>query len=155
MRLSDIKDDCAIEVIVNILDPIANIADDDEIAAIFRQEILSDGMTAGEFPMNRTIRSAPIILEKHRADIIAILAEIDGVSSEKYINARDPVNLMEDCSTLLADESFISLFTSAQSGTRSGSARANTGDHTQSGLSFGTRFPGQLSRQKMPHTGYM
>ena len=51
MRLSDIKGDRTLEVIAEIIDPIANIAEDEEASAMFKREKLPDGMTAKKFLM--------------------------------------------------------------------------------------------------------
>ena len=123
MRLSDIKGDRTLEVIAEIIDPIANIAEDAEASAMFRREKLPDGMTAKEFLMKRVRKSLPVLLKGHKADIIAILSAIEGVSAEEYAGALNLVKLVKDCTDLLTDEAFMELFISAQSETKSGSAQ--------------------------------
>ena len=46
MKLSDIKGDRTLEVIADLVDPIANIAEDEDTFALFRREKLPAGMTA-------------------------------------------------------------------------------------------------------------
>lgn len=46
MKLSDIKGDRTLEVIAEIIDPIANIVEDDTASAMFRREKLPEGVTA-------------------------------------------------------------------------------------------------------------
>ena len=87
MRLSDIKGDRTLEVIAEIIDPIANIEEDEEASAMFKREKLPDGMTAKKFLMNRVRKSLPVLLKCHKADIIAILSSIEGVSTEEYAGA--------------------------------------------------------------------
>ena len=123
MRLSDIKGDRTLEVIAEIIDPIANIAEDEEASAMFRREKLPEGMTAKKFLMNRVRKSLPVLLKVHKADIIAILSAIEGVSAEEYNGSLNLVKLVKDCTDLLTDEAFTQLFISAQSETKSGSAR--------------------------------
>lgn len=123
MRLSDIKGDRTLEVIAEIIDPIANIAEDEESSAMFKREKLPDGMTAKKFLMKRVRKSLPVLLKGHKADIIAILSAIEGVSAEEYAGALNLVKLVKDCTDLLTDESFMQLFISAQSENNSGSAR--------------------------------
>ena len=120
MRLSDIKGDRTLEVIAEIIDPIANIAEDEEASAMFKREKLPDGMTAKKFLMKRVRKSLPVLLKGHKADIIAILSAIEGVSAEEYAGA---LNLVKDCTDLLTDEAFMELFISAQSENNSGSAQ--------------------------------
>ena len=73
MRLSDIKGDRTLEVIADIIDPIANIAEDEEASAMFKREKLPDGITANKFLMKRVRKSLPVLLKGHKADIILIL----------------------------------------------------------------------------------
>ena len=123
MRLSDIKGDRTLEVIAEIIDPIANIAEDEEASTMFKREKLPDGMTAKKFLMKRARKSLPALLKGHKADIIAILSAIEGVSQEEYAGALNLVKLVKDCTDLLTDEAFMELFISAQSENKSGSAQ--------------------------------
>ena len=123
MRLSDIKGDRTLEVIAEIIDPIANIAEDEEASSMFRREKLPDGMTAKKFLLKRVRKSLPVLLKVHKADIIAILSAIEGVSAEEYNGSLNLVKLVKDCTDLMTDEAFMELFISAQSENNSGSAR--------------------------------
>ena len=125
MRLSDIKGDRTLEVIAEIIDPIANIAEDEEASSMFKREKLPEGMTAKKFLLKRVRKSLPVLLKGHKADIIAILSAIEGVSAEEYSGALNLVKLVKDCTDLLTDEAFMELFISAQSETNSGSAQEN------------------------------
>lgn len=126
MRLSDIKGDRTLEVIAEIIDPIANIAEDDTASAMFRREKLPDGMTVKKFLLQRARKSLPVLLKDHKADIIAILSSIEGVPPEEYAGVLNLVKLLKDCSDLLTDEAFETLFISAQSEKTSGSAPEST-----------------------------
>lgn len=131
MRLSDIKGDRTLEVIADIIDPIANIAEDKEASAMFKREKLPDGMTEKKFLMNRARKSLPVLLKGHKADIIAILSSIEGVSADEYSGSLNLVKLIKDCNDLLTDEVFMELFISAQSETSSGSAQESIEGHEQ------------------------
>lgn len=126
MRLSDIKEDRTLEVIAEVIDPICNIAEDDEASAMFRREKLPEGMEPKKFLLARARKSLPVLLKKHKGDIIAILAAIEGVPPEEYKRALGMVKLLNDIVDLLADEAFTELFISAQGGNSSGSAQENT-----------------------------
>lgn len=126
MRLSDIKGERTLEVIADIIDPIANIAEDEGASALFKREKLPDGMTAKKFLLQRARKSAPALLKGHKEDIIAILAAIEGTSPDEYAGALNLVKLIKDTVDLLTDEAFGVLFISAQSGTSSGSAQEST-----------------------------
>lgn len=123
MRLSDIKGDRTLEVIAEIIDPIVNIAEDEAASAMFKREKLPEGMTANKFLMKRARKSLPVLLKGHKADIIAILSAIEGISAEEYSGTLNLVKLTKDCIDLLTDEVFMQLFISAQSENNSGSAQ--------------------------------
>lgn len=128
MKLSDIQGDRIFDVIADIIDPIANIAEDKKASAMFRREKLPEGMTAKRFMMQRARKALPVLLKDHKGDIIAILAAIEGVSADAYKDALNLVKLSQDTVELLTDDAFIELFLSAQSENSSGSAQENTGE---------------------------
>lgn len=131
MRLSDIKGDRTLDVIAEIIDPVSNIAEDEEASAMFKREKLPEGMTAKKFLMNRVRNSLPVLLKDHKADIIAILSAIEGASAEEYNGSLNLVKLVKDCTDLLTDEAFMQLFISAQSENNSGSAQESIEAHKQ------------------------
>nr|DAN07693.1 MAG TPA: hypothetical protein [Caudoviricetes sp.] len=126
MKLSDIQGERVFDVIADIIDPIANIAEDDAASALFKREKLPEGMTAKAFLIKRARKSLPALFKGHKGDIIAILSAIGGVSEEQYKSELNPIKLMQDATELLSDEAFGVLFISAQSGKSSGSAQENT-----------------------------
>lgn len=126
MRLSDIQGERVFDVIADIIDPVANIAQDNAASALFRRERLPEGMTVKNFLVWRARKSLPVLFKEHKGDIIAILAAIEGVSEEQYKSELTIVKLMQDATELLSDEAFGALFLSAQSGNSSGSAQENT-----------------------------
>lgn len=126
MKLSDIHGERVFDVIADIIDPIANIAEDEKASAMFRREKIPEGMTAKKFATQRVRKALPALLKGHKGDIIAILAAIEGVSAESYKGALNLVKLMRDATELLTDEAFSALFLSAQSENSSGSAQENT-----------------------------
>lgn len=126
MRLSDIHGERVFDVIADVIDPIANIAQDEKASATFRREPLPEGMTAKQFATQRARKSLPELLKGHKGDIIAILAAIEGVSADDYKGALNLVKLTRDAVELLTDEAFVTLFISAQSEKSSGSAPENT-----------------------------
>ena len=115
-------------MIADIIDPIANIAEDEEASALFKREKLPEGMTAKKFLLQRARKAAPALLRGHKGDIITILSAIEGTTPESYAGALNLVKLIKDTVDLLTDEAFGALFISAQSGGDSGSARESTED---------------------------
>lgn len=128
MRLSDVKGERTLEVIAEIIEPIANIAADEEAAAFFARKKLPEGMTPRRFLLERAKKSVPSLLKDHKGDVISILSSIEGTSKEEYTEALNLVKLTKDCIELLTDEAFSALFISAQTEASSGSAPESTED---------------------------
>lgn len=128
MKLSDIQGERTIDVIADVIDPICNIAEDKEAAALFRKEKAPEGMEAREFLIKRIRKSAPKLLKRHKKDVVSILSTIKDVSPEEYEKSMNLVSLTKDFIELVTDKAFIELFISAQSGTSSGSAQESTED---------------------------
>lgn len=126
MKLSDIKGERTLDVIADIIDPIANIAEDEVASNLFRKEKLPDGMTKKAFLLQRARKAVPALLKGHKGDVIAILSAIEGTTSEEYTASLNLVKLTKDAIDLITDEAFMTLFISAQSGTSSGSAPEST-----------------------------
>lgn len=127
MRLSDIKGERVFDVIADIIDPISNIAEDAEAAELFKRAALPEGVTRRQFIMQRVRRAIPRLLKGHKADIIAILSAIEGVSPDEYSGTLNLVKLIKDGTELLTDEIFTQLFISAQpTGASSGAAQETT-----------------------------
>lgn len=129
MRLSDVKGDRTIDVIADVIDPIASIAGDEDAKELFSKKPLPEGLTPKQFLLKRVKAHLPGILKTHKEDFIAILAAIEGVSPDEYADGLNLVKLIRDCTALLTDEVFISFFTSPQSEaakTASGSAVEDT-----------------------------
>ena len=76
MKLSDIKGDRVLDVIADIIDPIANMVQDKDVAAMFERKAVPEGMEAREFFAERMRKGMPVLLKGHKADIIAIMAAI-------------------------------------------------------------------------------
>jgi hypothetical protein len=132
MRLSDIKGERTMEVLAAVIDPLANIAASQEAKDFLRREKLPEGTSAKEFVMGRVRTALPILLNKHKKDILAIMAAIEGVSYEEYAGQLDMIKLLNDAVELLNDEAFLKLFFSAQNtGTPCGSAPVSTEDTVQ------------------------
>lgn len=126
MRLSDIKGDRVFDVIADLIEPVANIAQDPEIT-LFRREAIPNGMTARDFAVKKILRNAPLLLRRHKTDISTILASIKGVSAEEYLASLNMAQLSVDLIDLLNDAEFANFFTSAaRTLTPFGDASGNT-----------------------------
>lgn len=128
MKLSDIKGERTFDVIADVIEPIANIAEDEVATEFLRRKVVPDGKTPREFAIERAKKSVPVLLKTHKKDLISILATIKGVPAEEYEKSITIGGILHDFVELISDDSFISLFMSAQSEGSSGSARENTTD---------------------------
>lgn len=107
MKLSDVKGDRVLDVIADLIDPIANIAQDKDVAEMFKRKAVPEGMEAREFFAARMRKGVPALLKGHKQDVIAILATIEGVTPEEYTDMLDLAKLFTDTMELLTDEAFI------------------------------------------------
>lgn len=119
MRLSDVKGERTLDVIAEIIEPIANIAEDEVATEIFSRKRLPDGMTAKQFMLRRIKKSVPALIRNHKDDIVTILCTIEGSTSEEYKETLNLAKLSKDFVDLLTDEEFMALFTSAQTDSES------------------------------------
>ena len=110
MKLGDLKGERAIEVMGDLIAPIANIAVDPKNKEFFRMEKQDgeDDRTAAARAMKEKI---PGLLKEHKADILAILCIIDGKNPED-LSLLDIINGIVELSQ---DKDFINLFLSVAS----------------------------------------
>lgn len=116
MKLSDIKGDRVFDVIADIIDPIANMVQDKDVAAMFKREAVPDGMEARDFFAKRMCKGLPVLLKGHKADIIAVMAVIEGVTPEQYTASLDFAKLFTDVMELVTDDAFIDFLSSSETG---------------------------------------
>lgn len=116
MKLSDIKGYRVLDVIADIIDPIANIAQDKDVAAMFKREAVPDGMEPREFFAARMRAGMPALLKGHKSDIITILAMIEGVAPEQYAASLNLAKLFTDVMELLTDDAFVNFLSSSETG---------------------------------------
>lgn len=128
MKLSDIKGDRVLDTIADIIDPIANMVQDKDVAAMFKREAVPDGMEARDFFAKRMCKGLPVLLKSHKADIIAVMAAIEGVTPEQYAVSLDFPKLFTDVMELVTDDAFLDFLSSSETGKGAdapGSASAN------------------------------
>lgn len=130
MKLSDIKGDRVLDVIADIIDPIANMVQDKDVAAMFKREAVPEGMDARDFFAKRMRKGLPVLLKGHKADIIAVMAAIEGVTPEQYAESLDFPKLFTDVMELATDDAFLDFLSSPETGKGAdapGSASASSG----------------------------
>lgn len=114
MKLSDIKGDRVLDVIADIIDPIANIVQDKDVAAMFERKAVPEGMDARDFFAKRMCKGLPVLLKGHKADIIAVMAAIEGVTPEQYAESLDFPKLFTDVMELVTDNALLDFLSSSE-----------------------------------------
>lgn len=105
MKLSDIKGERVIDVIADIIEPVYNIAADEEAAKLL------EGIT-GEHAEQALLKAAPKLLKAHKADVIAILAAIEGVSAEEYAGKMTMGGLLASLVEAVTDPELLAFLSS-------------------------------------------
>lgn len=116
MKLSDIKGDRVLDVIADIIDPIANMVHDKDVAAMFERKAVPEGMKARDFFEERMRKGMSVLLKGHKADIIAVMAAIEGVTPEQYAESLDFPKLLTDVMELITDNAFLDFLSSPETG---------------------------------------
>ena len=124
--MSDVKGERTFEVIGLLVDPIANIVEDNEVTKAFRADSLPDGMTEGQYFVKRLRRVMPLILKRHRGDIVAILAAVKGVEPSEYEAEITMAELVNDVYELVTDEALLSFLSLDATAGGSGISSENT-----------------------------
>lgn len=114
MKLSDVKGERTLEVIADIIDPIANIAESEAAKKLFKKQTVPHGQNAKEFALKRIRETVPELLKTNKADILHILAAISGKPYEQYVEEVNILTLAKDLLELLGDNAFMELFMQAQ-----------------------------------------
>lgn len=94
-KLSEIKGEEALDVLAEILVPIVNIWEDEEVKEGFEKNVAT---------------SVSIAIKNHRKEIIEIFAAIDGITYEEEIESIDLVSLPTSIIELLNEPAIQSLF---------------------------------------------
>ena len=126
MRLSDVKGKRTLEVIADLVAPVASIAQDEDATELFRRRELPKGMTAEQFVIERMKKAVPALLKGHQDEIIQILASIQGVTPEEFESGMNLMSITKDVFELITDSEFISFLSSFMSQEESGSISENT-----------------------------
>ena len=111
MKLSDIKGDRVLDVIADIIDPIANMVQDKDVAAMFKREAVPDGMEPRDFFAKRMCKGLPVLLKSHKTDITA-----EGVTPEQYAASLDFPKLFTDVMELVTDDALLDFLSSSETG---------------------------------------
>lgn len=114
MRLSDIKGERVLDVVADLIEPLCNIAETEEVKKLFTRDVVQDEKAAQELVLKKLRSYAPALIRSCKKDIIAVLAILDDKNPVEYENELTAFTLMRDLTTFLNDPVLMSLFLSAQ-----------------------------------------
>ena len=110
MKLSELKGERAVEVLADLIAPIANIVDDQKNLQLFRFE-KREGETDREAGLRDFKEKIPNLLKTHKQDVLAILCAVNGANPEDM----SLTDIVEGVVELANDKDFQSLFLSSVS----------------------------------------
>ena len=125
-KLSEIKGEDALDVLADVLEPIAEISSDAEFVKICRS--------------GNKMQAIKHLLKEHKHEVLEVMAILDGEDADTYDPSliKLPVMLLE----LFNDPELVSLFQFQDTVTSSGSVTENTEEtETKSQASSATRKP--------------
>ena len=107
MSLSDITGERVLDAIADLIDPVCNIAEDEDVIAFFKPQVLEAGQTPQQLFIERVRASVPKLIKVHREDLIAILATLKGVDKSEYAASMTIPSVIADVTRLLKDEELL------------------------------------------------
>lgn len=108
MKLSEIQGERAIEVIADLIEPIADIAMDKGLKDVFKVKV-GDGETAEEAAARTIKAKVPYMLKEHKKQIAQILGVLENVDPESL----NILQIVKGITEMLNDKALIQLFSSA------------------------------------------
>lgn len=107
MKLSQIKGERVFDVIADLIEPISAIASDKEVAKLFKRAACPKDMTPSAFMAERIRKAAPGLLSRHKDDLVAVFATLNGTTKEEYLEGMTLASFFGDLLELLTDEELL------------------------------------------------
>ncbi len=108
MKLSEIQGERAIEVIADLVEPIADIAMDKGLKDVFKVKV-GENETAEEAAARTIKAKVPYMLKEHKKQIAQILGVLENVDPESLTILQ----IVKGITEMLNDRALIQLFSSA------------------------------------------
>lgn len=137
MKLSEVKGDRVIDILVEIIPLLTKIAGDEKVLDTFKKAARSK-----KTDVIKTVSElVPVLLGKHKDDIIGVLAAINGVPAEQYAADMTLQTFMRDIMDIMTDEELLGFLNSSQTvvSAKRGSQSASTKGRSVSTSQSGTR----------------
>lgn len=110
MKLSDIKGDRVFDVIADIIEPVATIAQDEDAMALFNAADKPEELSGWQWFVERAKKSVPVLMKKYKNELCIILATVNDVDVDEYVEGLSVPKLFSDVLQLVTDSEFISFF---------------------------------------------
>lgn len=110
MKLSDIKGERVFDVIADIIEPVATIAQDEEAMALFNSADKPEELSGWEWFVERAKKSVPVLMRNYKHELCVILATINDVDVDEYVEGLSVPKLFSNVIDLVTDSEFISFF---------------------------------------------
>ena len=107
MKLSDVKGERTLDVLADLIGPIASIAMDENAAKFFERGGCPEGKDPREFALEKARDMLPSLIKGHKDDLVEILAAVKGVTPKEYAEGLNLAALASDVAELLTDEEFL------------------------------------------------
>ncbi len=116
MKISEFSTECALDKLCEIVPYADNIMGDDELVSVLKEKINPTGekMVAAAWAllgMRKASKLVPVLFKRHREDVFAILAALNGTTVEK-IKAQNIITTMMQLREVLKDEELVAFFSS-------------------------------------------
>ena len=111
MKLSEIKGERALDVVADLVEPIANIAMDKDASEMFTKKPIPTGTDAREFTLKRMSASLPALIKNHKADLVKIFASINNIDYDECMETITIPSLVKGIVDIVTDDVFVQLFT--------------------------------------------
>lgn len=134
MKLSEIKGERCLDVVAELIEPIASIASDEDFTSLIKPGEIPKGMTKTQYFAQRLRKAVPVLIERHKDEVVTILATVNGQSTGEYLEGLTLSKLFGDTIEIMTDQDILGFTRSAASTSgSSGSASESTGDLEGSG----------------------
>lgn len=110
MRLSDIKGERTLDVIADLVEPIAELATDPVVKELFTREKVEDGDDVEKVAISKVVKGVPGMLKNHKKALLTILSTLSDKTYDKYVKDMTMASLITDIVELMNDEAFSQLF---------------------------------------------
>lgn len=112
MKLADIKGERCFDVMADLVNPIANLAEDNEVIELFKVKKTPKGKSPREFFIERMKSGLPTLLKTHKRDFVDIMAILNDQTPEEYTESLTFPKLFSDVLEIITDDELLAFLPS-------------------------------------------